>query len=244
MKKTNKKKTFLKKLIAMLDNKDYEKYISWNKEGKIIIIKDEKKFSEIVLPNCFSHNNFSSFVRQLNLYNFKGKRHKDGKLRYENKDFYKNMSDEEIENMEEKESKTKKSKLVRKNNKTQNIDNSENIINISDEKILNLNEFRGKLDKCLDEIEEILNYQKQLYKEIEALKNEKSKGDNNLNSYLKNMNKDINVSNLSLDNNEKVNKSIIINNIDDNENIMNQSYLKEKKFNNLNLNNSQIYFPI
>ena len=170
MKKTNKKKTFLKKLIAMLDNKDYEKYISWNKEGKIIIIKDEKKFSEIVLPNCFSHNNFSSFVRQLNLYNFKGKRHKDGKLRYENKDFYRNMSNEEIENMEEKESKTKKSKLVRKNSKTQNIDISENIINISNEKILNLNEFRGKLDKCLDEIEEILNYQKQLYKEIEALK--------------------------------------------------------------------------
>ena len=107
---------------------------------------------------------------------------------------------------------------------------------------MNLNEFRGKLDKCLDEIEEILNYQKQLYKEIEALKNEKSKGDNNLNSYLKNMNKDINVSNLSLDNNEKVNKSIIINNIDDNENIMNQSYIKDKKFNYLNLNNSQIAF--
>ena len=85
MSKSNKKKTFLKKLIAMLENKDYEKYIIWNKEGKVIIIKDEKKFSEIVLPNCFSHNNFSSFVRQLNLYNFKGKRHKDGKLRYENK---------------------------------------------------------------------------------------------------------------------------------------------------------------
>ena len=242
MSKSNKKKTFLKKLIAMLENKDYEKYICWNKEGKVIIIKDEKKFSEIVLPNCFSHNNFSSFVRQLNLYNFKGKRHKDGKLRYENIHFYKNISNEEIENMEEKDSKTKKSKLIRKNNKIQNIENPENIINISNEKIVDFNEFRGKLDKCLNEIEEILNCQKQLYKEIETIKNEKSKGDNNLNNYFKNPNKDIITSNLSLDNNEKVNKSIIINNIDDNENIMNQSYIKDKKFNYLNLNNSQIAF--
>ena len=238
MTKSIKKKTFLKKLIAMLNNKAYEKYISWNKEGKIIIIKDEKKFSEIVLPNCFSHNNFSSFVRQLNLYKFKGKRHKDGYLRYENKDFFKNMSNEDIENLEENDSKNKKFKLIRKNSKTQNINKIDNIIDTSNGSMLNYNEFRVKLDKCLNEIEEILNYQKQLTKEIENIKNEKIKND------LKNENKNINESSLSLDNNENVNKSlIIINNLDDNENIMNQSHLKEKKYNYLNLNNSIIRFP-
>ena len=180
MSKSNKKKTFLKKLIAMLEDKENAKYISWNKDGKVIIIKDEKQFSEIVLPKCFSHNNFSSFVRQLNLYNFKGKRHKDG-MRYENIHFYKNISNEEIENMEEKDSKTKKSKLIRKSNKKENIENSENIINVSNEKVVDFNEFRGKLDKCLNEIEEILNCQKQLYRDIETIKKEKSKGDNNLN---------------------------------------------------------------
>ena len=196
MAKSHKKKTFLKKLIAILNNKSYEKYISWDKGGKAIIIRDEKKFAENILSKCFSHKNFSSFVRQLNLYNFKGKRHKDGHLRYENENFFKNMSNEGIDKIEAKD---KKTKLIIINNKEQNNDENENIIDISNEKKLNYNEFREKLDKCLNEMEEILNNQKKLFKEIENLKKEKRKNDNNLNLYFKNSNKDINKSGISFD---------------------------------------------
>ncbi len=59
MTKPIKKKSFLKKLNAMLNEPTFEKYIKWDKEGKTIIIPNEKKFSEIVLPKRFSHNNLS-----------------------------------------------------------------------------------------------------------------------------------------------------------------------------------------
>ena len=245
MVKSNKKKSFLKKLNAMLNDKNLEKYIKWDKEGKTIIIPDEKKFSEIVLPKCFSHNNFSSFVRQLNLYNFKGKRQKGGYLQYENKNFFKKMTDKDIENFEAKVSKNKRIKLNKKNyGKTNlnNIDNNSEIFEVDK----NYNEFRGKLDKCLDEIEEILNYQKQLYNEIENLKNEKRKKDD-VNNYFKNLNRDINDSNIYFDNNDKVNNSLIINNnYDEENNNMGQSNLKESKINNFinyqNLNKSHFSF--
>jgi len=251
MTKPIKKKSFLKKLNAMLNEPTYEKYIKWDKEGKTIIIPDEKKFSEIVLPKRFSHNNFSSFVRQLNLYKFKGKRQKCGYLRYENKNFHKNMTDEEIEKLEEKECKNKNIKLNKKEDEKIIIDTLDNNSEIIDGNKINFNEYRGKLDKCLNEIEEILNYQKELYKEIENIKNEKRKSNNSINNYFKNLNKDINASILSIDNNEKVNNSLIINNNDDEENNdinnnMSQNNLKESKNNNFiniqNLNKSHFLF--
>jgi hypothetical protein len=38
----------------------------WSEEGDAIIIKDMKVFSEKVIPTAYRHNNFASFVRQLN----------------------------------------------------------------------------------------------------------------------------------------------------------------------------------
>ena len=41
-------------------------YISWNKDGTMIIIKKPLQFAEEVLPVFFKHSNLSSFIRQVN----------------------------------------------------------------------------------------------------------------------------------------------------------------------------------
>eukprot|EP01038_Epipyxis_sp_PR26KG_P011985 gene11985-16043_t len=43
----------------------------WSEKGDTVIIKDVKLFSEQIIPTAYKHNNFSSFVRQLNFYGFR-----------------------------------------------------------------------------------------------------------------------------------------------------------------------------
>ncbi|KAL0363370.1 UNVERIFIED_CONTAM: Heat stress transcription factor A-1a [Sesamum calycinum] len=48
-----------------------KKIVSWNMEGNGFVVWCPAEFSELMLPKYFKHNNFSSFIRQLNTYGFK-----------------------------------------------------------------------------------------------------------------------------------------------------------------------------
>ncbi|KAG9321814.1 hypothetical protein KVV02_007128, partial [Mortierella alpina] len=62
--------TFVHKLHNMVVDKQYQHLIAWNYTGTSFIVCNIMEFSRDVLPKHFKHNNFSSFVRQLNMYGF------------------------------------------------------------------------------------------------------------------------------------------------------------------------------
>ena len=63
--------SFLVKLYEIVDNKAQDHIVSWTEpDGDGFTIKNTNAFSEQILPQYFKHNNFSSFIRQLNMYDF------------------------------------------------------------------------------------------------------------------------------------------------------------------------------
>lgn len=61
---------FLKKTFHLINTCD-PNIASWSDDGKLFIVKDPELFASDVIPQFFRHNNFASFVRQLNFYGFK-----------------------------------------------------------------------------------------------------------------------------------------------------------------------------
>lgn len=167
MTKPCKKKSFLKKLNAILNKKQYEKYIKWNRKNKTLIIENIKQFSENVLKKWFNHKDFSSFVRQLNSYNFK--KIKDSSkncIIYESNLFYKNMPEKDLVNIEAKHNSNKKNKL--------NIDILPNndLVNNNEleEGKINNKEIKDKLNECLNDLKKMIEKQESLSKDFEKLK--------------------------------------------------------------------------
>uniref|UniRef100_A0A7S0P3I6 HSF-type DNA-binding domain-containing protein n=1 Tax=Calcidiscus leptoporus TaxID=127549 RepID=A0A7S0P3I6_9EUKA len=63
-------KPFLTKLFKMVDEDDTNHIVSWTPAGDALVVHDDEAFAQQLLPLHFKHNNFSSFVRQLNTYGF------------------------------------------------------------------------------------------------------------------------------------------------------------------------------
>lgn len=59
---------FLGKTFDLVDDPLLDSVISWSAKGNSFVVWDPVEFARIILPRNFKHNNFSSFVRQLNTY--------------------------------------------------------------------------------------------------------------------------------------------------------------------------------
>ncbi|GAA95257.1 hypothetical protein E5Q_01913 [Mixia osmundae IAM 14324] len=61
---------FLNKLYTMVEDESCDDLIRWSPGGLSFIVTDPEGFAKRILKLWFKHNNFGSFVRQLNTYNF------------------------------------------------------------------------------------------------------------------------------------------------------------------------------
>ena len=108
--KVNKSESFLSKLYDILKNNSYSKIIHWDTDGKRVIISDVVNLCNIILPKFYKHHNYSSFVRQLNLYGF-----------HKSKGITKFGDSYELETFHSKATKEEISQIVKPNKKMKNL---------------------------------------------------------------------------------------------------------------------------
>ena len=164
--KSKKSQSFLSKLYDILNNHNYNNVISWDTDGKKVVISDVVKLCKDILPKFYKHRNLSSFIRQLNLYGFhKYKGIMESLEIYEHETFNKNITKEEIKQI---------TKKARHNQMVKNLDtyiNSNKEEELKEKDSLSLPE-----DKVLDyltiKVEENNKNSVETLKKIEELKKE------------------------------------------------------------------------
>ena len=119
---------FLTKLYQILENPEYEHIIQWNDNGTSFLIKNISVFSQKVLPLYFKHNNYASFIRQLNIYDFHKIRTRDNAQLYGHSLFQKN--NEEQLNLIKRKTYSFHKKTQKSTNNNSNNNNNNNINNV------------------------------------------------------------------------------------------------------------------
>ena len=113
---------FLEKLFNLLEDTENNQIIHWNEDGTKVVISDPIKFTIKIIPNHFKHKNYSSFVRQLNLYGFnkEGNIYNSAEEQFVNENFKKDKDIEDIKKIKRKDlSYPSKEKLSEKKIKEQ-----------------------------------------------------------------------------------------------------------------------------
>ncbi|PHU12539.1 hypothetical protein BC332_19469 [Capsicum chinense] len=62
---------FLSKTYELVDDAYTNPVVSWSHNGRSFVVWNPPEFARDLLPKYFKHNNFSSFIRQLNTYGFR-----------------------------------------------------------------------------------------------------------------------------------------------------------------------------
>lgn len=62
---------FLLKTYEMVDDSATDGIVSWSSNNHSFVVWNPPEFARLLLPTYFKHNNFSSFIRQLNTYGFR-----------------------------------------------------------------------------------------------------------------------------------------------------------------------------
>ena len=219
---TNIKKTksFLSKLYEILKDITYKEIISWNNEGNGIIIKDVSNLCKIILPKYFKHNNYSSFIRQLNIYGFYKSQGilKEGEG-FEHKIFCKEITKEQVKEIEIPK---RKRELCSEENTINNNAEDINFKSISQDntETYETNDFHMLLNK----IEENSKLISELKTEIKDLSNKS----NSLNKKLEQFENNLNGHSILLEKIIKNKSNIRINNMKKYKNIFNINELFKK----------------
>ncbi|CEI90423.1 hypothetical protein RMCBS344292_04748 [Rhizopus microsporus] len=113
--------TFISKLFSIVNDAHNQHLIAWNNSGTSFFIYNATRFSQDILPIYFKHSNYSSFVRQLNMYGFhkinKSPRGQRGSNEYEVWEFsHKNFQRDNPTLLEDIKRKTMDSELLRREN--------------------------------------------------------------------------------------------------------------------------------
>lgn len=182
---------FLLKLYEILSKDEYSKIIHWSQNGTYIIITNIHALSKKILPIYFNHQNYSSFVRQLNMYNFhKIRTEQEVQEQYfinESLNKFKTLN--EIKNFKRKEQNKQKclffkdedSKIkytILPNKKEENLQNIDEKIELNENDDKTIEKFKeiisnGTLDKNLKEkiMIFLLNKSKENYEKNKEMKN-------------------------------------------------------------------------
>lgn len=95
---------FVMKIWSMVNDPLNNEYIRWDDDGKTFQVFHREEFMKNILPKYFKHNNFASFVRQLNMYGWhkvqdisngtlKDEKNGEENWKFENPNFQKDRED-------------------------------------------------------------------------------------------------------------------------------------------------------